>query len=53
MLRSCEDRYSRRTKQLIAVGILAPSVARVFAPELIDLSNFAAIVASLIWLWET
>lgn len=52
-MRVWTDRSTLRHKQLIAVGILAPSVARVFFPELIDLANIGAIIASLVWLWET
>lgn len=52
-MRTYEDKHVLRNKQLIAVGILAPSVARAFFPELMDLANLGAIVASLVWLWET
>lgn len=51
-MRECTNYRTLRFKQLIAVGLLAPSLARAFVPELTDLANLATIIVSLVWLWE-
>ena len=46
---------SKRLKLAITFGMVAPSVARLVAPdwpELQNLANVAMLVTGLVWLWE-